>query len=168
MEQLINIIEEVTSSIERLSNIDGGALLQVGAGLLAVAGGMTAFAAGNVAAGISNLATGLLSAVSGQKSPIEQLEQIAKLGPGLEQAGIGMEKLSTGLRGFSSVDGTTVSNMTNQISTMKDKAATASSNNVIAPSVTNNMKQTQVAKVEAPVRSSDSSLDRYFSARAVY
>lgn len=165
---IVEIIDQVTTSIERLSQVDGAALLQVGAGLLAVSGGMAAFAAANVVSGVSNLATGLLSKLSGQKSPVEQLEQIAKLGPGLEQAGIGIEKLSSGLKGFSSVDGTTVSNMSNQVNTMKEKAGAATSAGVVAPSITNNMKQTQVAKVEAPVRSSDSSLDRYFSARAVY
>lgn len=165
---IVEIIDQVTTSIERLSKVDGAALLQVGAGLLAVSGGMAAFAAANVAQGVSNLATGLLSGLTGQKSPVEQLEQIAKLGPGLEQAGIGIEKLSSGLKGFSSVDGTTVSNMSNQVNNMKEKADAAASNNVVAPTINNNMKQTQVAKVEAPVRSSDSSLDRYFSARAVY
>ena len=97
---IVNIIREVTDSIERLSKLDGSALAQVGAGLLAVAGGMAAFAAGNAIAGVTNLATGLLSKISGQKSPVEQLEQIAKLGPGLEQAGIGIEKLSSGLKSF--------------------------------------------------------------------
>lgn len=165
---IVDIIDQVTDSIERLSKVDGMALAQVGAGLLAVSAGMAAFAAANVVSGITNLGVGLLSKLSGQKSPVEQLEQIAKLGPGLEQAGIGIEKLSAGLKGFSSVDGTTVSKMSNQVSDMKEKAGTASSSNVVAPVITNNMKQTQVAKVEAPVRSSDSSLDRYFSARAVY
>lgn len=60
-----------------------------------------------------------------------------------------------------------VSTQSGQVSSMKESQA-ASSTTVVAPSVNNNMKQTQVAKVEAPVRSSDSSLDRYFSARAVY
>jgi len=166
-EGIVDIIDQVTTSIERLSKIDGTALAQVGAGLLAVSAGMAAFAAGNAVAGLSNLATGLLSKLSGQKSPVEQLEDIAKLGPGLQQAGIGIEKLSAGLKGFSSVDGSTVSNMSNQVNSMKDKAG-VSSTTVVAPSVSNNMKQTQIARIEAPVRSSDSSVERYFSARAVY
>jgi hypothetical protein len=165
---IVNIIDEVTTSIERLSRVDGSALLQVGAGLLAVSGGMAAFAAANVVSGLSNMASGLLSAVSGQKSPVEQLEQIAKLGPGLEQAGIGMEKLSSGLRGFSSTDGTTVSNMTSQVTSLKDKAAQASSNNIVAPTVNNNAKTTQVTKIDAPIRNNDSSIDRYFVTRSVY
>lgn len=61
-----------------------------------------------------------------------------------------------------------LSSQSGQVSSMKENQGAASSNNVVAPVITNNMKQTQVAKVEAPVRSSDSSLDRYFSARAVY
>jgi hypothetical protein len=166
-EGIVDIIDQVTTSIERLSKIDGTALAQVGAGLLAVSAGMAAFAAGNAVAGLSNLATGLLSKLSGQKSPVEQLEDIAKLGPGLQQAGIGIEKLSAGLKGFSSVDGSTVSNMSNQVNSMKEKSG-VSSTTVVAPSVSNNMKQTQIAKIEAPVRSSESSLERYLSARAVY
>ena len=164
---IVDVIEQVTDSIERLSKVDGSALMQVGAGLLAVSGGMAAFAAANVVSGVSNLATGLLSKLGGQKSPVEQLGEIAKLGPGLEQAGIGIEKLSAGLRGFSSVDGSTVSNMSGQVNAMKEKASSVSTN-VVAPSVSNNMQQTQVAKIEAPVRTNESSLDRYFSARAVY
>ena len=164
---IVNIIHEVTDSIERLSKVDGSALVQVGAGLLAVSAGMAAFAAANVVSGISNLGVGLLSKISGQKSPVEQLEQIAKLGPGLEQAGLGIEKLSSGLKGFSSVDGTTVSKMSSQVSEMKEKSA-AASNVVVAPSVNNNMKSTQIAKIDAPVRSGESTIDRYFSSRLVY
>lgn len=43
-----------------------------------------------------------------------------------------------------------------------------SSSSIIAPSTTNNMNQTQVAKIQAPIRNSESSLDRYFRSRAVY
>ena len=53
------------------------------------------------------------------------------------------------------------------ISSMKESQA-SSMTTVVAPSVSNNMQQTQVARIEAPVRSNDSSLDRYFSARAVF
>lgn len=61
-----------------------------------------------------------------------------------------------------------VSSQSGVVSSMKENVGGAASNNVVAPTINNNMKQTQVAKVEAPVRSSDSSLDRYFSTRAVY
>lgn len=60
-----------------------------------------------------------------------------------------------------------VSTQSGNVAAMKETAA-VSSTTVVAPSVSNNMQQTQVARIEAPVRSNDSSLDRYFSARAVY
>lgn len=60
-----------------------------------------------------------------------------------------------------------VSSQSGAISSMKEGGG-SSMTTVVAPSVNNNMQQTQVAKIEAPVRSNDSSLDRYFSARAVY
>ena len=165
---ITGIIDSVVTAIERLGAVDGSNLLQVGAGLLSIGAGLAAFGAGTAVAGVGNLVGGLLSAVSGQKSPIEQLEQIAKLGPGLQQAGLGIEKLSAGLSGFSSTDGSKVSKMSEQASAMKDSAANASSNTVVAPSITNNTKQTQVAKIDAPVRSNDSSVDRYFLSRARY
>ena len=43
-----------------------------------------------------------------------------------------------------------------------------SSPSIIAPSTTNNMNQTQVAKIQAPIRNNEASLDRYFRTRAVY
>lgn len=60
-----------------------------------------------------------------------------------------------------------VSSQSGQVSSMKENQG-GSSTTVVAPSVNNNMKQTQVARIEAPVRNNDSSIDRYFSARAVY
>ena len=43
-----------------------------------------------------------------------------------------------------------------------------SSTTVVAPSTNNNTQQTSVAKIEAPIRNNDASVDRYFAARAVY
>ena len=67
----------------------------------------------------------------------------------------------------SSATSNIVSSQSGAVSSMKE-ASSSSSTTVVAPSVSNNMQQTQVAKIEAPVRSNESSLDRYFSARAVY
>jgi hypothetical protein len=61
-----------------------------------------------------------------------------------------------------------VTDTSSKVSAMKEQTGGGSVTTVIAPSVNNNTKQTQVAKIEAPVRSSDSSLDRYLSARSVY
>jgi hypothetical protein len=164
---ITGIMNSIITSIERLAAVDGSNLLSIGAGLLSVGAGMAAFAAGGVAQGVSNLVTGFLGAVTGQKSPIEQLEQIAKLGPGLSQAGLGIEKLSAGLSSFGSTSGSKVASMSEQTVALKDKAI-AASNIVSAPMVNNNVKQTSIAKVSSGVRTNESSVDRYFSARAVY
>jgi hypothetical protein len=105
---VVKTIDAVTTSIERLAAIDGGNLLQVGAGLVAVAGGMAAFAAANVVAGISQVAGKLMSVVSGTKTPVDQLEQIAEFGPNLNQAGTGVKNLAAGMAAFSKVDSKTI------------------------------------------------------------
>lgn len=164
---ITGIMDSIVTSIERLGAVDGSNLLSVGAGLLAVGAGMAAFGAGGAVAGVANLVTGFLGAVSGQKSPIEQLEQIASYGPGLAQAGIGMEKLSQGLSSFGSNAGSKVSNMSGQVGAMKEQGS-GGSNIVSAPTVNNNTKNTSIAKITTPVRTQESSVDRYFGGRAVY
>lgn len=164
---ITGIMDSIVTSIERLGAVDGSNLLSVGAGLVAVGAGMAAFGAGGAVAGVANLVTGFLGAVTGQKTPIEQLEQIASYGPGLSQAGIGIEKLSAGLASFGSVSGSKVASMSEQTAAMKDKAG-GGSNIVSAPTVNNNVKQTSIAKVTSNVRTHESSVDRYFSGRAVY
>jgi len=164
---ITGIMDSIVTSIERLGAVDGSNLISVGAGLVAVGAGMAAFGAGGAVAGVANLVTGFLGAVSGKKSPIEQLEQIASYGPGLAQAGIGMEKLSQGLSSFGSNAGSKVSGMSSQIGAMKEQGALGASI-VSAPSVTTNVKQTAIASVTSNVRTHESSVDRYFSARSVY
>jgi hypothetical protein len=61
-----------------------------------------------------------------------------------------------------------ITDTSSKVSAMKEQSGGGTTTTVIAPSVNNNTKQTQIAKIEAPVRSSDSSLERYFSARSVY
>jgi hypothetical protein len=164
---ITGIMDSIVTSIERLGAVDGSNLLAVGAGLVAVGAGMAAFGAGGAVAGVANLVTGFLGAVSGQKSPVEQLEQIASYGPGLSQAGIGIEKLSAGLASFGSKNGSKIASMSEQTLAMKEKGAGAS-NIVSAPTVNNNVKQTAISKVTSNVRTHESSVDRYFGARAVY
>jgi hypothetical protein len=61
-----------------------------------------------------------------------------------------------------------VSSQSSSVNAMKENSAQAASNNIVAPTVNNNVKQTSVSKLDVPVRNNDSSLDRYFHARAVY
>lgn len=61
-----------------------------------------------------------------------------------------------------------VSNTSTQVNNMKEEKSTKATTIVSAPSVTTNSSTTQVASIKAPVRSDESSLGRYFSARAVF
>jgi hypothetical protein len=61
-----------------------------------------------------------------------------------------------------------VSNTSTQVNNMKEEKNSKSSTIVSAPSVTTNANTTQVASIRAPVRSDESSLGRYFSARAIF
>jgi hypothetical protein len=59
-----------------------------------------------------------------------------------------------------------VAQSSNQVSAMKENQSSNITSNVVSPTVNNNVKQTQVAKIDAPIRTEDSSVDRYFSSRA--
>ncbi len=61
----------------------------------------------------------------------------------------------------------TVTSQSNEVGALREKSG-GNTTIVSAPSVSNNMQQTQVAKIEAPIRSNDSSFDRYLQSRAVY
>jgi hypothetical protein len=61
-----------------------------------------------------------------------------------------------------------VTNTSTQVNNMKEEKNTRATTIVSAPSVTTNASTTQVASIKAPVRSDESSLGRYFSARAVF
>jgi hypothetical protein len=54
------------------------------------------------------------------------------------------------------------------VSAMKESKAEVAMSPIIAPAVTNNVSQTQVAKITAPVRIQDSTVDRYFMSRAAF
>ena len=60
-----------------------------------------------------------------------------------------------------------VAQQTAAVNSLRDQRSTAPTT-VIAPNVNNNMSSTQVAKIEAPVRNNDSSVDRYMASRMVY
>lgn len=166
------VIDTVVTSIERLSKIDGGALLQVAAGLVAIGGGLAAFAAGNVAAGLTNIVGGLLNAVTGQKSPIEQLEAIAKLGPGLQQAGDGLQKVSAGLGSFNKPianTGSVVTGMTNKMNDAKDASTQQQKGSVIvsAPTTVTNSNKQNIAMPQ-PIRNTDSGFASYLKNKMAF
>lgn len=188
-EGIVNTVNAVTDSIERLSKIDGGNLFKVGAGLLAVASGMAAFAAANVVSGISNIATGLMSAITGQKTPVEQLEQISKFGPNLNQAGTGVKNLASGLAQFSQIDPDKIKAIaalpTEKIAAMGAAMAKANavysksadakqagmqqgqSQPVVISAPTTVNKQDNNAFFRSPIRNQESSLNKYYENRYV-
>lgn len=59
-----------------------------------------------------------------------------------------------------------VSQSSSQVSAMKETQSSNITSNVVSPTVNNSIKQTQIAKIDAPIRSNDSSVDNYFSSRA--
>lgn len=91
-------------SIQSLGDIDGGNLIEVGAGLAAVAAGIVAFGAANAVAGVTNLVSGFLGAITPGKTPVEQLLEIANAGPNIQAAGTGIQSFAEGLTKFSAVD----------------------------------------------------------------
>ena len=60
-----------------------------------------------------------------------------------------------------------VTQQTTAVNSLRDQRSAAPTT-VIAPSVSNNMSTTQVAKIEAPVRNNDASVDRYMASRMAY
>jgi hypothetical protein len=101
-DSIIGIIDAVTGSIERLAQIDGGALLQVAGGLLALSGAMVAFGGAQALAGLGSLVGNLLTI--GSDSPVEQLIKIGDRGEGIQKAASGMEKLGTAMSAFGKID----------------------------------------------------------------
>jgi hypothetical protein len=180
---IVEVIDSVVSAVERLSEVDGGNLLKVGAGLLAIAGGLAAFGAGTAVAGVGNLVGGLLGAVTPGGSAMDQIMRLADKGENIEKAGIGIEKLAGGMTAFSAIDTDKIKAIaalpTEKIAAMgaamgqaglvyaksgeNAGAATKSSGgnktNVVNAPVTNSTVQNQFIK--SPIRNQDSTLSRY-------
>ena len=93
------IFDTVTTSIERLAQIDGMGLFKVAGGLLAVSGAMATFAGASVLAGIGNFVGKLLN--FGGDSPVDQVIKLGKYGPGVQAAASGLKELSGAMTEFS-------------------------------------------------------------------
>lgn len=85
-------MDDMVSSLEKLSKIGGFGLLKVAAGITAIGASMAAFAIGSVVSGLSNLVTKFLSL--GSDTPIEQLIKLGTVGSGIESAAAGLDKLA--------------------------------------------------------------------------
>lgn len=181
-------------SIERLGNIDGSNLIEVGAGLAAVAAGIVAFGAANAVAGVTNLVSGFLGAITPGKTPVEQLLEIAEAGQNIQAAGTGIQTFAEGLTKFSAVDkdkleiiadlpndkiialGEAIGRATPQTANAvygasAENAGAAmggagTTNNVVAPTTVNNTTN-QVGGYKPDVRNQDSSFKRMLDARYV-
>lgn len=182
-------------NIERLGEIDGSNLLQVGAGLAAVAGGLVAFGAANAVAGVTNLVSGFLGAVTPGKTPVEQLLEIAQAGPNIQAAGTGIQAFAEGLTKFSAVDkdklkliadlpsdkivaigeaiGKSAPASANAVYGASAENASAAvvagggtTNNVVAPTTVNNTTN-QMGGYKPDVRNQDSSFKRMLDSRYV-
>ena len=190
-DSIIGIIDAVTGSIERLAQIDGGALLQVAGGLLALSGAMVAFGGAQALAGLGSLVGNLLTI--GSDSPVEQLIKIGDRGEGIQKAASGMEKLGSAMGAFSKIDKKSMQAINDfpwlkatafvaaggsmqvdgavvtKASKQNADAAAASSGsgggntNVVNAPTTNVTKQTQVIK--SPIRNQESSQSKYLSSR---
>lgn len=180
---IVEVIDSVVSAVERLSEVDGGNLLKVGAGLLAIAGGLAAFGAGTAVAGVGNLVGGLLGAVTPGGSAMDQIMRLADKGENIEKAGIGIEKLAGGMTAFSAIDTDKIKAIaalpTEKIAAMgaamgqaglvyaksgenagaASKSSGGNKTNVVNAPVTNSTVQNQFIK--SPIRNQDSTLSRY-------
>jgi hypothetical protein len=190
-DSIIGIIDAVTASIERLANIDGGALLQVAGGLLALSGAMVAFGGAQALAGLGSLVGKLLTL--GSDSPVEQLIKIADRGDGIQKAADGMEKLGTAMGAFGKIDKKTMEAINDfpwlkatafvaaggsmqvdgavvtKASKQNADAAAANSGSgggntaVVNAPVTTNNNTSQIIK--SPIRNQESSLARFIGSR---
>jgi hypothetical protein len=193
-DSIIGIIDAVTASIERLANIDGGALLQVAGGLLALSGAMVAFGGAQALAGLGSLVGKLLTI--GSDSPVEQLIKIGDRGDGIQKAADGMEKLGTAMGAFGKIDKKTMEAINDfpwlkatafvaaggsmqvdgavvtKASKQNADAAAANSGSgggntaVVNAPVTTTNNNSQIIK--SPIRNQESSLARYSVSRYSY
>ena len=190
-DSIIGIIDAVTSSIERLAQIDGGALLSVAGGLLALSGAMVAFGGAQALAGLGSLVGNLLTI--GSDSPVEQLIKIGDRGEGIQTAADGMEKLGSAMGAFGKIDKKTMEAINDfpwlkatafvaaggsmqvdgavvtKASKQNADAAAASSGGgggntaVVNAPVTTNNNTSQVIK--SPIRNQESSMSRFIGSR---
>jgi len=101
-DSIVKVVDQVTTSIERLSVLDGDNMWNVAKGLAAIGGSLALFSGGNILAGLSNFANKLLA--FGGDSPIEQLVKLGNQAENLEKVAVGMGKIGEAMKSFSSID----------------------------------------------------------------
>ena len=189
---IVNTIDAVTSSIERLSKLDGDNMWNVAKGLTAIGGALIAFGTGEVYAGITGLISNLLS--FGQDSPMEKLEKFSKMGDGLKQSADGINQISAAMKSFASIDpksmnaindfpwvratafvaaggAMTAPGGASVYNASKGNADAAAANSKVGPAsnvttqVNQNSTSTTVSKGPGGARNTESSYSKYLQAR---
>lgn len=102
MQSMGDGLESFTVGLERLSAIDGNALLGVAGGVAALGAAIAAFGAGQAVAGLGTLVGNLLTV--GQDSPVDQLIKIGTVGSGVKDAADGLSSMSGAMKEFAKVD----------------------------------------------------------------
>lgn len=105
-DSILNIIDGVTASIEALSQVDGGNLLDVAGGLVAVSAALAGFGAGQAVAGIGTLIGTLLT--PGKGSPLDQLMNLANMSQQLNDAATGITSIGQAMQSFAGIDKSTM------------------------------------------------------------
>jgi len=86
---LDSLFDNVTTTIERLSKVDGAAMIVTGAGIAAIGVGMAVLVGSTVIDGVVSFFT--------KNAMLDKLEAFAELGPRLGMAGTGLKDLASGL-----------------------------------------------------------------------
>lgn len=188
MGEAFNIFIE---GIERLSNIGFEGLAGVAGGMVLVGGALAAFAAGQIAAGLGTLVSNLLTI--GQDSPIEQLQKLASIGGGLNQAADGIGRVGDSMSKFAGIDkksmeaindfpwlkatafvaaggrmsanGATVENASkSNADANAAKSGSSGGNTTVVNAPVNNVTR-QTMQLPSPIRNQESSHQRYLDRR---
>lgn len=104
MDKMGDGLQSFVDGLDRLSNIQAGALWDVAGGLTALGAAFAVFGAGQAANGLGSFVGNLLNKASGGKTPVEQIVDIGNAGPGVQQAATGIQQLGDAMKSFSSLD----------------------------------------------------------------
>lgn len=187
---IVKTIDAVTSSIERLSKLDGSNMLDVAKGLTAIGLSLIAFGTGEVFAGLTGLITNLLS--FGQDSPMDKLDKLSKMGDGLQKSADSINNIGQAMKAFAGIDPKSMDAINNfpwvkatafvaaggamsvagakVYDASKGNADNAAKNSTMAPAsnittqVNNSSNTTQAVKGSG-ARNTESSYSKYLSAR---
>ncbi len=82
--------------LKSLTEVDGDALISIGAGLAAIGAGAVVFAAGMIAGTAGSIVTGLMS-LFGAKSPLERVKEFVPIADKISMIGTGIKNFGEGI-----------------------------------------------------------------------